>query len=131
MLASGTITWKLKKQTSIALVTTEAEYYMLGIACQEAIWVKKLCQELLMSFSEPINIYMDNTGVVALSDNPIFHNRKHIDIRWHLICDLICSKLLCSSHIPRTHNRADFLTKAPQSFRAQAMHLSVGYGIDI
>jgi len=39
MLASGSITWRSKKKASITLSTMEAEYYALGIACQEAIWL--------------------------------------------------------------------------------------------
>src|SRR5882724_8080542 len=113
MLAGGPISWKSKKQPSVSLSTTEAEYYVLSIACQEAIWLKQLCQELQMNFNEPINVYMDNTGVVALSDNPVLHNQsKHIDIRWHFMWDLIWSKSICTSHIPGTQNGADFLTKA-------------------
>jgi len=72
MLANGPITWKLKKQASVALLTTKAEYYVLGIACQEDIWVKQLCQELFMTFREPVDIYMNNTGAVTLSNNPFF-----------------------------------------------------------
>src|SRR5882724_2154933 len=49
MLAGGLISWKSKKQTSVALSMTEAEYYALGIMCQEAIWLKQLCQELQMT----------------------------------------------------------------------------------
>jgi len=113
MLAGGPITWKSKKQASVALSTTEAEYYALGIACQEAIWLKQLCQELQMVFNEPIKIYTDNTGAVALSDNPVLHNQsKHIDIRWHFVRDLIRSKSIRTLHIPGIWNGADFLTKA-------------------
>jgi len=86
MLAGGPMTWKSKKQASVALSTTEAKYYVVGIACQEAIWLKQLCQELGMKLDEPINMYTDNMGAVALSDNPVFHNQsKHIDIKWHFI----------------------------------------------
>ena len=74
MLANGPIAWKSKKQASIALSTTKAEYYALGIAHQEALWIKQLCKEFLMTFGDPIDVYMDNTGAVALSDNPVFHN---------------------------------------------------------
>ena len=113
MLVGGPIAWKSKKQGSVALSTTEAEYYALGITCQEAVWTKQLFQELQMAFDEPINVYTDNMGAVALSDNPVFHNRsKHIDIKWHFIRDLIRSKSICTSHIPGTQNGADFLTKA-------------------
>ena len=66
-----------------------------------------------MNFGDPINVYTDNTGAVALSDNPVFHNQsKHIDIQWHFICDLIQSKVLCTLHIPGVQNGADFLMKA-------------------
>ena len=117
MLANGSILWKSKKQTSIALSTTEAEYYALGIACQEAVWLKQLCQEVFMPLDKPIHIFSDNTGAVALSDNPVFHNRsKHIDIRWHFVWDLIHSKIIHSSHIPRVQNGADVLTKALNRF---------------
>ena len=117
MLASGPIMWKLKKQMSVALSTTEAEYYVLEIACQEAIWIRQLFQELFTTFDNPIHIYSNNTGMVALSDNLVFHNKlKHIDIRWHFIRDLICSKVIHTLHIPGTKNGADFLTKALNCF---------------
>src|SRR5882724_4047918 len=118
MLANGPIAWKSRKQASVALSTTEAEYYVLGIACQEAVWIKQLCQELFMTFGGPIYIYTDNTGAVALSDNPVFHNRsKHIDIQWHFVRDLVQSKVLCTSHIPGVQNGADFLTKALNHYK--------------
>src|SRR5882724_1772116 len=113
MLAGGPISWKLKKQPSISLSTTEAEYYALGIAFQEATWIRHVYQEIFKPLNNPVLIYSDNAGAVALSKNPIFHNRsKHIDICWHYIRDLIRSKVIRSSHIPGINNGADFLTKA-------------------
>jgi len=74
MLAGGPIAWKSKKQSLVALSTTEAEYYALGLVCQEAVWLQQLCKELYMNFNQLKPIYSDNMGTVALSDNPIFHN---------------------------------------------------------
>ena len=74
MLAGDPIAWKSKKQVSVALSTTEAKYYAVGIACQEATWIKQICQELNVSIDKRIQIYTDNTGTVALTDNPVFHN---------------------------------------------------------
>ena len=117
MLAGGPIAWKSKKQSSVALSTTEAEYYALGLTCQEAVWLQQLCKELYINLNQPTPIYSDNTGAVALSDNPVFHNRsKHIDIRWNFVRDLIRSKLIRTSHIPGTENGSDFLTKALNRF---------------
>ena len=113
MLAGGPIAWKSKKLMSVTLSTTEVEYYALGIACQEAVWIWQLFQELFVMFNDPIHIYSDNTGAVALSDNPIFHNKlKHINICWHFIRDLIRSKVIHTSHIPGMQNGAKFLTEA-------------------
>jgi len=81
MLSGSPIAWKPKKQASVALSTTEAEYYTLGITCQEAMWLCQLYQELLVTFDGPLHIYSNNNGAVTLSDNPMFHNRsKHINI---------------------------------------------------
>ena len=113
MFVGRPIAWKYKKQALVALSTTEAEYYTLGIACQEASWIQQICQELLMNLDKPTHIYSDNTSTVALSDNPMFHNRsKHIDICWHFVRNLIHSKVIHTLHIPGTQNGADFLTKA-------------------
>src|SRR5882672_10598425 len=113
MLAGGPISWKSKKQASVSLSTTAAEYYTLGIACQEATWIQQICRELLMPMDGPIHLYSDNTGTVALSDNPVFHSRsKHINIRWHFIRDLIHSKTIHTSHIPGMQNSVYFLMKA-------------------
>ena len=73
MLVGGPITWKLNKQASMALSTTEAEYYALGVACQEATWLRQVFQELSITFDEPLHIYSDNTRAMALFDNPVFH----------------------------------------------------------
>ena len=117
MLAGGPIAWKSKKQLSVALSTTEAEYYALDIACQEEVWLWQLCHKLHMNLDQLTSIYSDNTGAVALSDNPVFHNcSKHINIQWHFVCDLIQSKLIHTSHIPGMENRSDFLTKALNHF---------------
>ena len=37
LLAKGTVSWLSKKQATVALSTTEAEYVALSVATQEAI----------------------------------------------------------------------------------------------
>ena len=129
MLANGPIVWKLKKQPSVTLSTTEAEYYALGIACQEGVWLKQLCQEIFMTLDKSIHIFSDNTRAIALSENPIFHSRsKHIDIRWHFIRDLIQSGSIHSSHIPGVQNGADFLTKAVNWYEHERCLKLLGMG---
>ena len=40
------MSWVSKLQTIVALSTTEAEYMATTQACKEAIWMKKLMEEL-------------------------------------------------------------------------------------
>ena len=80
----GAITWRSKKQATIALSTTEAEYVALAEAVREAKWLHCLYGELGFPQTEPIVLLGDNDGSISMTKNPQFHGRtKHIDIRWH------------------------------------------------
>jgi diphthamide biosynthesis methyltransferase len=46
IIAGGAVTWVSKLHTVVALSTTEAEYMEATQACKEAIWMKKLMDEL-------------------------------------------------------------------------------------
>ena len=46
LVAGGAITWKSKKQTIIALSSTEAEYVALSEAGREACWLRNLYEEI-------------------------------------------------------------------------------------
>jgi hypothetical protein len=47
-LGSGMISWFSRKQTSVALSTTEAEYMAACLACTEAVWLRKLLSDYLI-----------------------------------------------------------------------------------
>ncbi|KAK9747238.1 hypothetical protein QE152_g5434 [Popillia japonica] len=42
----GAISWSSKKQKTVALSTTEAEYMGLSTTCQEVLWLRMLAQEI-------------------------------------------------------------------------------------
>lgn len=85
LLQGGAISWNSKKQATVALSTTEAEYMAMSSAGQEALWLRSIHNEL---FGEiiPIKINCDNKGVIHLA-NPTAHHpsTKHIDVRHHFI----------------------------------------------
>ena len=88
IVGGGAITWQSKKQTTIALSSTEAEYIALSEAGQEACWLRSLYQELRFIQKSPNLIRGDNNGSISMARNPQFHKQaKHITtIRKNPIC---------------------------------------------
>jgi transposase InsO family protein len=109
----GAITWRSKKQTTVALSSTEAEYVALSEAGREACWSRNLYEELGEEQKSPILIKGDNDGSIAMARNPQFHKRsKHINIRWHWVRDLNEQKVIEIKSCRDPEQTADVLTKA-------------------
>ena len=83
VLAGSAITWSSKRQNSVALSTVEAEYMALSQTNQEAIWFRRLLEELGTKADKPTTIHEVNQGAISTAENPVFHKRtKHIHIRY-------------------------------------------------
>ena len=110
-LGDGPISWQSKKQPTVALSTTEAEYLSLSAGLQEALWLRQLLDELGYAQSEPTVMHQDNTGCIELTKSNKNHSRaKHIDIRHHFIKENIGNTInmsWCSTQLMV----ADILTK--------------------
>ena len=110
-LGDCTISWGSKKQSVVALSTTEAEYIALSLACQEAVWLRSLLADVQL-VQPATTMYEDNQGAIALSKNPSNHSRtKHIDIKYHYVRDLITRKEVNIEYCPSNKMIADLFTK--------------------
>ncbi|GJS16829.1 hypothetical protein Tco_0411301 [Tanacetum coccineum] len=65
--------WFSKKQTALAISTTEAEYVSAGKACQQALWMKQALIDYGIRLDN-IPIMCDNKGAIDLSKNPVQHS---------------------------------------------------------
>jgi hypothetical protein len=83
----GMITsWSSKKQSTVSLSSTEAEYQALSECAQEAMFTRNLITEITGETQPPAIIYEDNLGAIFLSKNSQVSARtKHIDVRHHFI----------------------------------------------
>ena len=127
-LQGGAISWSCKRQQTVALSTTEAEYMALSAATQEVLWLQQFEHELFPSISTPIRIYCDNKSAINLANCDGYHARtKHIDIRHHFIRQKIQEKKIIVTHVNTEIMVADNLTKAvtrsKQLFCAENMGL--------
>nr|GEU30003.1 hypothetical protein [Tanacetum cinerariifolium] len=61
--------WFSKKQTALAISTTEAEYVSTEKACRQALWMKQAFIDYDIRL-EDVSIMCDNKGAIDLSKNP-------------------------------------------------------------
>ncbi|XP_042028443.1 secreted RxLR effector protein 161-like [Salvia splendens] len=82
---SAVISWCSKKQETLALSSSEAEYVATTMAAQECVWVKRVIGDMLQNVDYPVKIRCGNESAIKLASNPVFHARtKHIEVR-HLV----------------------------------------------
>lgn len=105
--------WFVCKQTCVATSSNEAEYLAASEASKEAIWLRRVFDELHLSVLElpPIVLHMDNQGAMALTSNEGTKRSKHIDTRFHHIRDSRAMGLITVKDVPSTDMAADGLTK--------------------
>ena len=59
-----------------------------------------------------ITIFADNQGAIALAKDNKFHARtKHIDLRYHFVCEAVEDRKIKLEYIPTAKNIADIFTK--------------------
>jgi len=89
-LGSGAITWSSKKQATLALSTSKAEYVAATSAACQAIWLRRVLTDLQQEQKVATEIFCDNKTTIYMTKNPMFYSKtKHIDIRDHFIRDLV------------------------------------------
>jgi hypothetical protein len=111
-LGPGPISWQSKKQPTVALSSTEAEYRASATATCEAVWLKQILSDLGGLSSQPIPIYSDNQSSIQLAKNPVFHARtKHIEVHYHFIREQIQNRSIALSYVSTNDQVADIFTK--------------------
>ena len=94
-IQGSTVSWCSKRQACVARSTTEEEYVALSTASQEAVWLRRLLQNVLKKQDNPTVVYEDNQGTIELTKNPKFHNRtKHIDVSYHFVREQVDNKVI-------------------------------------
>ncbi|KAK6138834.1 hypothetical protein DH2020_027421 [Rehmannia glutinosa] len=113
MLGSGAISWCSKRQPTVSLSTTEAEYRAATMAAQESTWLVQLLEDLHQPIDYAIPLYCDNLSAIRLAENPIFHARtKHMEVHYHYIREKVLQEEIILEHVKTDDQIADLFTKA-------------------
>jgi hypothetical protein len=111
-LTGRAISWSSKKQSSIALSSTEAEYIASAHAAKEVVWLRRLLAELGLSIDDPTVLHMDSQSAIAIAKNPQFHDRtKHIEVRHHFLRRKVEDEEIELNYVSTNEQVADALTK--------------------
>ena len=129
--AGGATSWSSRKQPSVALLSTEAEYMAAAAATKEATWLKVLFLEIKLSLTcTAVKLFIDNQSAMSLAKNATFHDwTKHIAIHHHYIREKVDEGEIVLEYLPTAKQVADILTK-PLS-REKHIHFIEGMGLII
>ncbi|XXG45853.1 hypothetical protein AAC387_Pa02g0824 [Persea americana] len=126
-LGSGSVTWASKKQPTVALSSTEAEYRAAMLATCESVWLTRLLADLGEKVDYGIPIASDSISSIMLASNPIFHARtKHIEIHYHFIREKVLNKEIDFVYTATKDEVADFFTKALNSRKFERFKSKLG-----
>ncbi|GJT95850.1 retrotransposon protein, putative, ty1-copia subclass [Tanacetum coccineum] len=92
VLNGGAVDWKSTKQSIFATSSTDAEYIAAFDASKEAVWIRKFISGLgvVLIIEEPINMYCDNTGAIAIAkDHEVTKDARHFRAKVHYLRETI------------------------------------------
>ena len=103
-------------QSSIALSSTESEFYGLVKIGKLVIWLHRLVSQLKYKIDKPVPVYCDNMSAIALANKDHFPKRsKHFDVHSKIVQKWSREdKIIEVLHLATDEQPADCLTKPLQ-----------------
>nr|GEY99774.1 retrovirus-related Pol polyprotein from transposon TNT 1-94 [Tanacetum cinerariifolium] len=106
------ISWSSKRQKSVTIFSTKAEYIALSGCCAQILYVRSELIDYGLGLNK-IPMYCNNKSAIALCCNNVQHSwSKPIDIRYHFIKELVENGVIELYFINTEYQLADLFTKA-------------------
>ena len=126
-LGSGAISWCSKRQPTVSLSTTEAEYRAGAIAAQECAWLTQLMKDLNQPIEDGVILHCDNLSAVRLAENPVFHARtKHVEVHYHFLREKVLQGDIEMRPVKTNDQVADIFTKSLPATKLSEFRNSLG-----
>lgn len=117
---SSLISWKSRKQPTVALSTCEAKYMALASAIQESMYLEQLLKGIDTYQYAQAKVFDDNQGVIALARNPVNRQRcQYIVIKYHLTRETVKSGRICLEYCSTDNMVADLMKKTATKLKLQ------------
>ena len=107
------VVYKTILQRSIALSSTEAEFYAITETGKLVLYIRHVLCDLGMEQEQPTTIYEDNRGCLQMTQalKPTKRTR-HVDSRYFAILNWVQTDQIMVKKIDTSDNASDVLTKA-------------------
>jgi len=106
------VTWKSGIQSVVTGSSTEAEYVAAYDGAKEAVWLRRLFENMGCMPNGPTVLFEDNNSCISQTENPLHHKRtKHIDVAYHFTRQMVEEEVVLLMKISTTDQVADMLTK--------------------
>ncbi|KAL0366816.1 UNVERIFIED_CONTAM: Retrovirus-related Pol polyprotein from transposon TNT 1-94 [Sesamum radiatum] len=123
----GIFSWASKKQATVAQSSAEAEYIAAAAASNQATWLRRILEDMGEKQEEPTTIYCDNKSAIAITKNPVQHNRtKHIDIKYHALREATTRGEIELNYCSTEEQLADMFTKALPRDKFEELRTKIG-----
>ncbi|GKC10827.1 retrovirus-related pol polyprotein from transposon TNT 1-94, partial [Tanacetum coccineum] len=110
-LGDRLVSWSSKRQKSVAISSTEAEYIVMSGYCAQILWMRSQLTNYGLGLNK-IPMYCDNKSAIALCCNNVQHSRsKHIEIRFHFIKEHVENGVIKLYFVNMEYQLADIFTK--------------------
>lgn len=123
----GLVNWGTRKQSCVALSSTEAEFIALAEGCQELLWHLKLSSDVNEKHLDPIPVWEDNQSCIKLVESDRIGKRsKHIDTKHAFTKDLKQREVIDLKYMPTSEMQADIMTKPLERVKLEGHRSAIG-----
>jgi Reverse transcriptase (RNA-dependent DNA polymerase) len=106
------VLWKSKLQRTVALSSSEAEYYAISEAAKEIRFVYQILDSMGIKITLPIIVNVDNVGAIFMTENVTATSRtRHVDARYHYVREFVAEGFLKIIFVKSADNKSDMFTK--------------------
>ena len=115
------ISWKSRKQPTVALSSCEAEYVALASAVQESLYLRQLMKDIDRKGDyDSVLIFEDNQGTIALANNPV--NRQRSSFLYCRLHHTVVLQAACTVFTIQLYCRLPVLLSSPYSSTAGCLY---------
>lgn len=112
MMQGEAVSWETKRQHTVALSSTEAEFMFMTAAIQECIWLRRLEREWVHHTPVPMLLHCDKKDAIQIAMNNSYSSRtNHTDIRVKFIREKLGNGEVKLKYLDTNRMRADIFAK--------------------